>query len=52
MPRTEFGLNPGTGLSGAESRKALVRAAIDAETSAAILSGFTYEGGGVAMHFS
>lgn len=52
MPRTEYGLNPGTGLSGAESRKALARAAIDAETSAAILSGFSYEVDSEVLHFS
>lgn len=52
MPRTEYGLNEATGLSGAESRKAQARAAIDAETSAAILAGFDYEVAGETLHFS
>lgn len=52
MPRTEYGLNETTGLSGAESRKAQARAAIDAETSAAILAGFDFEVAGETLHFS
>ena len=52
MPRTEYGLNETTGLSGAESRKAQTRAAIDAETSAAILAGFDFEVAGETLHFS
>ncbi len=52
MPRTEYGLNEVTGLSGAESRKAQARAAIDAETSASILGGFDYAVAGETLHFS
>lgn len=43
MPRTEIGQHEISGLSGAEHDKAAARAAIDAETSAAILEGFDYE---------
>ena len=42
MPRTERGQHEATGLSGAEHVRADARAAIDAETSAAILAGFDY----------
>lgn len=52
MPRTENGQHEATGLSGAEHAKALARAAIDAETSAAILAGFDYAVDGETLHFS
>lgn len=57
MPRTEIGQHEISGLSGAEHDKAAARAAIDAETSAAILEGFDYEidpgtGTPETLHFS
>lgn len=52
MPREEHGMNEATGLSGAEHAKALSRAAIDTETSAAILAGFDYAVAGETLHFS
>ena len=52
MPRQEHGIHETTGLSGAEHAKALARAAIDAETSAAILAGFDFEVAGETLHFS
>lgn len=52
MPRTETGQHEISGLSGAEHDKAAARAAIDAETSAAILAGFDYEVDGESLHFS
>lgn len=52
MPRTEIGQHEISGLSGAEHDKAAARAAIDAETSAAILEGFDYEVDGETLHFS
>ncbi len=52
MPRVEQGINFTTGLSGIESAKALKIAAIDADTSAAILAGFDYEIEGESLHFS
>ncbi len=51
MPRTENGQHEATGLSGAEHAKAMARAAIDAETSAAILAGFDYAVAGEPLHF-
>lgn len=57
MPRTERGQHEATGLSGAEHVRADARAAIDAETSAAILAGFDYAidpgtGTPETLHFS
>lgn len=52
MPRTENGQHEATGLSGAEHAKAMARAAIDAETSAAILAGFDFTVAGETLHFS
>lgn len=52
MPRTENGQHEATGLSGAEHAKAMARAAIDAETSVAILEGFDYAVAGETLHFS
>lgn len=52
MPREEHGMNEATGLSGAEHVKAVAFAAIDAETSAAILAGFDFEVAGETLHFS
>lgn len=52
MPKIEFGTNAATGLSGAANERALARAAIDEETSKAILAGFEHEVGGVLLHFS
>ena len=52
MPRQEQGIHETTGLSGAEHAKAMARAAIDAETSVAILAGFDYEVAGETLHFS
>lgn len=52
MPKNERGQNEATGLSGAEHAKAMARAAIDAETSAAILAGFDYAVAGETLHFS
>lgn len=52
MPRQEAGYNEATGLAGAEHQQAVQREAIDAETSAAILAGFSYEVNGQALHFS
>ncbi len=52
MPKEARGINEKTGLSGAEHQKAEQRAAIDAQTSAAILAGFSYEVEGEALHFS
>lgn len=52
MPRIESGQNPATGLTGLESRKRLKLAAIDEETSAAILAGFEYAVQGETLHFS
>ena len=52
MPRTEIGQHEISGLSGAEHDKAAARAAIDAETSAAILAGFDYAVDGATYHFS
>ena len=52
MPRIEQGVNPATGLSGMDNARALKIAAIDAETSAAILAGFDYEIEGESLHFS
>lgn len=52
MPRTEIGQHGISGLSRAEHDKAAARAAIDAETSAAILEGFDYEVDGESLHFS
>lgn len=52
MPKSEHGMNEATGLSGAEHVKAVARAAIDAETSAAILAGFDFTVAGVTLHFS
>ncbi len=52
MPRIEAGLNPETGLSGNANDIALARAAIDDETSAAILAGFGYMVNGESLHFS
>lgn len=52
MPRQEQGIHETTGLSGAEHAKAMSRAAIDAETSAAILAGFDFTVAGETLHFS
>ncbi len=52
MPRQEAGYNEATGLAGKEHQRAVQREAIDAETSAAILAGFSYEVAGQALHFS
>ncbi len=52
MPKTEHGQHETTGLSGAEHGREAARAAIDAETSAAILAGFDFEVAGEALHFS
>lgn len=50
--KIEHGQNPATGLYGLADAKALKRKAIDGETSAAILAGFTYEIAGKTLHFS
>lgn len=52
MPKIEFGTNAATGLSGAANERALARAAIDDETSKAILAGFDYAINGETLHFS
>lgn len=52
MPRIELGRNKISGLTGAEHDKVVARDAIDAETSAAILSGFDYVVDGESLHFS
>lgn len=52
MPRIDTGENPKTGLTGLESQKKLKLAAIDEETSAAILAGFGYTVQGETYHFS
>ena len=52
MPKEARGINEKTGLSGAEHRKAELRAVIDAQTSAAILAGFSYMVEGESLHFS
>lgn len=52
MPRTEIGQHESSGLCGAEHDRATARAAIDAQTSAAILAGFEYEVDGENLHFS
>ncbi|MFV0423741.1 hypothetical protein [Oleidesulfovibrio sp.] len=52
MPRIETGENPKTGLTGLESQKKLKLAAIDDETSAAILAGFDYAVQDEMYHFS
>lgn len=52
MARIDTGENPQTGLTGLESQKKLKLAAIDDETSAAILAGFDYTVQGEEYHFS
>lgn len=52
MPRVENGENPQTGRGGLADAKARKNAAIDHDTSTAILGGFEYTIGDTALHFS